>query len=258
MSELDRKAHARGAVPGADRAYYRRDIEACAEVFVGLGLLEHEIGAGQGSARRSPELTRLLEMLWAGELGGKLGDALQSALAGPSEGTAGRESLRLLDAIAINADDSTIEHVAADLAPASLDVAQQKIMVVLAGSVRRREQLTAQAKRHEREAMTRIAGRLQLPFQAIESYLFGYFRLRQILAEAGWSRVASHLGAQLARSNLEPDRHEIRGDEQEGDTFVVRSLGISVLGQPVHRAIVEPLGRADPAQEAVEPDMEPS
>lgn len=129
-------------------------------------------------------------------------------------------------------------------------------MLVLAGSVRRREQLTTQAKRHEREAMTRIAGRLQLPFQAIESYLFGYFRLRQILAEAGWDRVAPHLGAEVARAALDAERHQIRGDEQDGDSFVVRSLGISVLGQPGHRAIVEPLRKPEAPEEDIELDTE--
>ena len=228
------------------------------EAFVGLGLDERETELDRrASPRRSSELTRLLADLRAKRLGDKLGDELASTLTSSEEGTTRHQTLRLVDAIVSNADDDAIEQVASRLPVDALTGAWTTTMVVLAGSVRARQKLTGQAKRQEREAMTRIAGRLQLPFQAIESYLFGYFRLRQILAEAGWDRVAPHLGEELARPKLDAERYEIRGDNDQGETFVVRSLGISVFDQPVHRAIVEALRQPEARERSTDRDTEP-
>ena len=129
------------------------------------------------------------------------------------------------------------------LAAADGAAAWQKAMIVLEGSVRERDGLKAQVRRQEQEAMTRIAARLHIPFQAIESYMFGYFRLRKILQDAGWGTVAEQLGAEIGRGEIDPARHEIHG-EAGGETFAVRSLGISVGRVPAHRAIVQAIRRA--------------
>ena len=254
MTELDRRTHARGAVPAADRGHYGKDLEACARAFVTSGQLESE-RAKAPAARRSPELTRLLEDLWADGLGDKLGKELTTALVGPDEGSGAREALRLVDTLAAHADQPIVAEAVGRIEVEDLDRAWRKAMVVLRASVRRRDELSAKIKRQEREAMTQIADRLHLPFQAIESYVLGYFRLRQILEEAGWGRATPHLGAELDRAQLDLDRHEIRG-EKDGDRFVVRSLGITALGSAAHRAIVEALEDVDDPQ-AISPEAEP-
>jgi hypothetical protein len=223
-------------------------MEACAEVFVASGQLERERAHGS-PARRSPELTRLLDELWARALGDRLSKELATALAAPDEGVGAREFLRLVDTLAAHAGEAAVVDAVGGLHADELDRAWRKAMVILRGSVRRRDELSAKIKRQEREAMTHIADRLHLPFQAIESYVLGYFRLRQILEEAGWGRATPHLGAELDREQLDLDQHEIRG-EKDGRRFVVRSLGIEVLGSPAHRAIVEALDDVDETQES--------
>jgi hypothetical protein len=247
MTSLDRRTHARGSVPAADRGHYGKDLEACAKAFVASGQLERE-GAVAPAARRSPELTRLLDDLWADDLGDKLGGELTTALVGRDEGSGAREALRLVDTLAAHADQPIVAEAVGRIDVEDLDSAWRKAMIVLRASVRRRDELSAKIKRQEREAMTHIADRLHLPFQAIESYVFGYFRLRQILEEAGWGRATPHLGAELDRAQLNPERHEIRG-EKDGDRFVVRSLGITALGSAAHRAIVEALEDVEDPQE---------
>ena len=61
--------------------------------------------------------------------------------------------------------------------------------------------------------MERIAAELDLPFQAIESILFGYFRLRAILRDAGWGQVAESVGDIVLRDDLDLERYEVGNAE---------------------------------------------
>ena len=91
--------------------------------------------------------------------------------------------------------------------------------------------------------MDNIAGELDLPFRAIDSILFGYFRLRAILKEAGWGQVAASLGDLIRREDLDLSSYEVTATDP-ADNYVVRSLGISVGDRPVRRAVVEPFSDA--------------
>lgn len=88
--------------------------------------------------------------------------------------------------------------------------------------------------------MENIARELDLPFRAIDSILFGYFRLRAILKEAGWGQVAASLGDLIRREDLDLRLYEVTATDP-ADDYVVRSLGISVGDRPVRRALLDPL-----------------
>lgn len=82
-----------------------------------------------------------------------------------------------------------------------------------------------------------------MPFQAIESRLFSYFRLRAILEDVGWKQIAKHLGAEVRPDAIDPARFTVRSeanaDTAEDVIFLVRSLGIEIEGQVVEPAVVE-------------------
>ena len=100
--------------------------------------------------------------------------------------------------------------------------------------------MRSQLAREEGNAARRIAEQLSRPFLALEGVVYGYFRLRAILADAGWRQIAPTLGDSLVHEDLDPTRYEVRGDG-DAASFVVRSLGIEIEDEPVVRAIVEGL-----------------
>ena len=131
---------------------------------------------------------------------------------------------------------ATVAHVEDD----ALRDTYKLLGVLLAQAVRARDAVRSQLAREEGNAARRIAEQLSRPFLALEGVVYGYFRLRAILADAGWRQIAPTLGDSLVHEDLDPTRYEVRGD---GDAarFVVRSLGIEIEDEPVVRAIVEGL-----------------
>ena len=144
-----------------------------------------------------------------------------------------------------------------NLSQSGLRAAAPAVVRALAGEYARLERAREAQGSREARAAGEIARRLSVPFQAIETRLFSYFRLRAVLEDAGWRRVAPHLGAELPREQIDPTRFTVREDapgyEIEDAEFLVRSLGIEIAGQVIDPAVVEPIA-ANQAEEVEEED----
>ena len=95
-----------------------------------------------------------------------------------------------------------------------------------------------QQKSAQRTAVRSAIARVAAPvFEELDSVVFGYARVRRALEEIRWE-PAARLGEVLARSQVDPERHQIVGGT--ADRYVVRSGGIAVEDRTIVRAIVEP------------------
>ena len=147
-----------------------------------------------------------------------------------------------LDALVRRSDHGTIDRVAETLAARDLRTASEAVGRLLRAATRARDGLRERVARSGQDAARRIAEELRLPLRAIESTLFGYFRLRATLNDLGWRQIAPALGDLLTRDQLEPLRQDVRGN-LDADEFRVRSLGIEVDGEVIDRVIVEGIGK---------------
>lgn len=239
LGQLDSRAFGRGVVPAADRPHYEADLSVAVQAYVASGFFGGDYAAAP-DFRPSPALRHKIEAEWAAHLGEEAEEQLERILANSGSSP---DAPRLIGVLARHLDGSQILDAVEGL---DEDDLQEAVVAASAGvrhSARRLDRAQTSQRSQEGKAMTRIAGRLQAPFEAIESYLFSYFRLRAILANAGWGTVANHLGEELKRSDLVPGRFTLRSSEEaaEATEFVVRSLGIRVGSEPVHPAIVEPV-----------------
>jgi hypothetical protein len=143
------------------------------------------------------------------------------------------------------AEVSAVRTAMQDLSRSGLRSAAPAVARALAGEHAKLERAREAQGSREAHAAGEIARRLSVPFQAIETRLFSYFRLRAVLEKAGWRRVAPHLGAELSRERIDPTRFAVReeapGYENEDSEFLVRSLGIEIAGQVIDPAVVEPV-----------------
>ena len=144
-----------------------------------------------------------------------------------------------------------------DLSRSGLRAAAPAVVRALAGESRKARARSGSSGLPGGTCGRRDRAAPSVPFQAIETRLFSYFRLRAVLEEAGWRRVAPHLGAELPRERIDPTRFAVRKDapgyELEDAEFLVRSLGIEIAGQVIDPAVVEPVA-ANQAEEVEEDD----
>jgi hypothetical protein len=236
MLEADRLAHSTETLSPEARAAARRDVTDLVEGLIagGYGPDGPQWGTVSKHLRRRNELTRLL---WTGWASG-LDDAAAATVAVLVAPGGGQEAAMRLDALARRLDDKSVDRVAETIAAPDLQTASDAVGRLLRAAARARDALRDRVARSRHDAARRIAEELRLPLRAIESTLFGYFRLRATLNDLGWRQIAPSLGDLITRDQLEPQRQDLRGN-LDADLFRVRSLGIEVDGEVVDRVIVE-------------------
>jgi hypothetical protein len=249
IDELDRRSHSRGVTTAADREHHLADLQSLVRGILEQSDNEVPPGLAQLAARR-PELARLV---WTAALGAG-GDTRAALARAITDQTDPRRSLLQIDILLEQASDEDLIEVVGELSPKDVAAAWPKTGSLYAHRSRARAAVAADVERQSEQVMERIAAELDLPFQAIESILFGYFRLRAMLRDAGWGQVAESVGDIVLRDDLDLERYEV-GDAESSDRFVVRSLGISVRGRPVRRAIVDPIATHQDEGRSIERDQ---
>jgi hypothetical protein len=192
-------------------------------------------GLAQLAAKR-PELARLV---WSAALPEEGREAVQALVAALSDPSDPRRGILHADILLLRVSDADLVAAVDGLDESVLASAWQQAGQLYAHRRRARDTVAADVERQSEQVMESIAAELDLPFRAIESILFGYFRLRAILRDAGWGQIADSLGDLIPHEDLDLQRYEV-AEPEPSDRYVVRSLGISVRGRPVRRAIVEP------------------
>lgn len=235
IEELDRRAHARGVTAAADREHHAGDLESVIRGVLDLHGNTVPPGLAQLAARR-PELARLVWSIALGETDDPMA-TLVLALADQSDR---RRSLLQTDILLERLSDTDLIEIRDRLSAEEVGAAWPLAGQLYAHRRRARDAVAADVERQSEQVMEDIAAELDLPFRAIESILFGYFRLRSILRDAGWGQIAESLGDLIPREELDLECYEV-ADAELSDRYVVRSLGISVRGRAVRRAIVEPI-----------------
>ena len=238
VNELDRRVYARGVAPAADRPHYRNDLERAVRALVGgpAGPDGADWAATALMLRGRVELSMLIWHTW----GNLVVDVPRELARRLAAGELDRDAGPAVDALVRVADDRTLRSSVDLLADETLALAFALLGSLLGQASRAQSALRAQLSREEGNVARRIADQLHRPFLALEGVVYGYFRLRAILDDAGWRQIFSSLGDSIGYEELDPSRHEVRGNEQ-AERYVVRSLGIEVEGQPVVRAVVEGL-----------------
>jgi hypothetical protein len=235
IEELDRRVHGRGVTAASARQHHAADLSAVVRGVLELAGNEVPVGLVQLTSRR-PELARVVWSVALGQITDP-GDALTSIL---GDGSDPRRAVLQTDILLERASDADLFEVVGALDDDDLAFAWKLSGQLFSHHRRARDAIAADVERQSEAVMENIAGELDLPFRAIDSILFGYFRLRAILKEAGWGQVAESLGDLIHREDLDLRLYEVTATDR-ADDYVVRSLGISVGDRPVRRAIVEPL-----------------
>lgn len=235
IEELDRRVHGRGVTAASDRQHHAADLAAVVRGVLELAGNDVPAGLVQLTSRR-PELARVVWSIALGQITNP-GDALISTLRDQSDP---RRAVLQTDILLERASDADLLQVVTALGDEDLAFAWKLSGQLYSHHRHAREAIAAVVERQSETVMENIAGELDLPFRAIDSILFGYFRLRAILKEAGWGQVAESLGDLIRREDLDLRLYEVTATDR-ADDYVVRSLGISVGDRPVRRAIVEPL-----------------
>jgi hypothetical protein len=240
LLELDQRVHSPRVVPAQDRAHLRQDLLRSIDHAVGERLLEGELGAAIGGR---PALAQLVWARWAERINDP-GAELAQVFAGAREPHTRRQALLKVDALVERVGGDALGEVAEGIPAERLPDAWTIVTTGLANRLRQEDALEREVKSRGVEVMERVAERLDPPLRALEDLLVGYARLRRRLAEAGWRPIEEELGKELRFGQLDPNLHEIDGSS-EAERFIVRSMGISVRGRPVRRAVVEPLDAAE-------------
>lgn len=242
IEELDRRAHARGVTAATDRAHHAADLDSVIRGVLALQGNTVPPELAQLAARR-PELARLVWSLALGETD----DAMAALVAALADQTDRRRALLQTDILLERLSETDLIEVMERLSAEQVAVAWPLTGQLYAHRRRARDAVAADVERQSEQVMENIAAELDLPFRAIESILFGYFRLRAILRDAGWGQIARSLGDLIPREELNLERYEV-ADAEPSDDYVVRSLGISVHDRAVRRAIVEPVRPVEPTR----------
>lgn len=237
VNELDRRVHARGVVPTSDRPHYRSDLERAVRALVRspAGPDGADWTATAPMLRGRVELSMLLWHTWGRHVVDDPPGELARRLAGAE---LDRDAAPAVDSLVRVADGGALRGSVDLLAAETLGSAFALLGGLLGQALRAQAALRSQLAREEGNAARRIADQLHRPFLALEGVVYGYFRLRAVLDDAGWRQIFSSLGDSIGYEDLDPSRHEVRGNEH-AERYVVRSLGIEVEGQPVVRAVVE-------------------
>ena len=235
IEELDRRVHGRGVTAASDRQHHAADLLAVVRGVVELSGNEVPAGLAQLTSRR-PELARVVWSVALGQITDP-SDALTSTF---RDGSDPRRALLQTDILLERASEADLLQVVAALDNEDLAFAWKLSGQLYSHHRRARDAIAADVERQSETVMENIARELDLPFRAIDSILFGYFRLRAILKEAGWGQVAESLGDLIRREDLDLRLYEVTATDP-ADDYVVRSLGISVGDRPVRRALLDPL-----------------
>lgn len=236
VDELDRRANTRGTNLARERPFFARELERAVASAVNRGLLEHISMLTRGR----PALTRILWTTWASERPDLL-QATSRLLGDAAEAGEQRAVIGKLDAFVDRLAAQEIPAAVEPLADEALGGAWGRVTPLLALRRRALSALESATERQDDEVMARVARELELPFRVIEGILFGYFRLRRILADAGFGQVPVSLGDLIDDSDIDPRLHRIVGVDLGTGRYVVRSLGIVVGDEPVVPAVVEAL-----------------
>jgi hypothetical protein len=95
------------------------------------------------------------------------------------------------------------------------------------------------ATRVQHSAKLSFVDKVSTAFADLERTIDGYVQLWQRLGRLGIAQVAP-LGAQLTTDELDPERHELIGDDAEATAWVVRSAGLVIDQQVITKARLEP------------------
>jgi hypothetical protein len=238
LAELDQRAFSPRVVNAEARVHHVRDLEGCLADVARSGLLDDP-----DPLSIPPSRTSLAQAAWSAWAHRHTSDAREclrdAAFAAADPEMEPRLVLRI-DALAPLVSDADIE-LALDALPAEqVETVWQRLRPALVGRTRELAYLENQARSRSTAAMERIATGVAPSLRAIESVMASYFRLRRLLADAGWKQVEDTLGRVKSSADLEPAQHQVVGSI-ESDGYLVRTLGISIKGTVVDKAIVEAL-----------------
>ena len=189
VDELDRRAHSRGVTSAAVRSEYLADLKGIVSDL--LELADNDVPAPlEQLTTRRPQLARIV---WSTALASASDPraALAAVLVGSNDP---RRTLLQVDVLLELVTDDDVVAVVGALSSEEIGAAWSSTKALEAHHRRARDAVAVEVDRQTEEVMERIAAELDLPFQAIEAILFGYFRLRSILKEAGWGQVAPASG----------------------------------------------------------------
>jgi hypothetical protein len=245
IRDLDRRVHSKRLAPPADRPHYEQDLRGILSASFEQGVSSK---TSEDLEKEGPELRRIL---WEvkGEVGsenaagleetmddGRLAEALSRA---GNEG--GQSVVSMLQVATRSATPASALSAIDEIEPERLDQIWRSVRELLRVEFRNLDELTQRLAGTETKVGAEIGKRLAIPFAAIEEMFFGYFQLRQQLADAGWRRAADGaLGSRKDPSKLEPSRYEIRGEDSERpDRVVIKTLGLTFKDKTIRRSIVE-------------------
>ena len=242
LSELDQRAFSPRVVNAEARPHHVRDLERCVADVARAGLLDDPDPLSIPPSRTS--LAQAAWSAWAQRHASNARERLRDALsAAPDPGTEPQLVLRI-DALAPLLTDADVQAGVNDLPAEQVETVWRRVRPALVARTRELASLEKQARLRSTAAMERIAGGVAPSLRAIESVMASYFRLRRLLADAGWKQVEDTLGRVRSSSDLEPAEHQVVGSI-DSDGYLVRTLGIKVKGTVVDKAIVEALDEAE-------------
>lgn len=238
LAELDQRAFSPRVVSAEARPHHIRDLESCVTDVARAGLLDDPDPLGIPPARTS--LAQAAWSAWAQRHASDVTERLREAVSAPPDPTTESRLVLRIDALAPLMSDREIQAVLDDLPAEQIDSVWRRVRPALVGRTRELATLENQARSRSAAAMERIAGGVAPSLRAIESVMASYFRLRRLLADAGWKQVEDTLGRVKSSGDLKPAEHQVVGSI-ESDEYLVRTLGITVKGAVVDKAIVEAL-----------------
>ncbi len=266
IKELDRRSNSKRIAPVSERKHYREDLVRLLDSMLDSGLvatdqagnnltLSSQLGE---SGREIAELLdggrpELRDLFWqrASERSGaedgpnQLITAIERSASQPDDSSA----LSMLSAALESADSENAEGTARSIAPEMIGNAWIAVSSLISIDLRSEEDLRTREREKEAKIGREMGSDFELRFEAIERLLSSYFRFRERLAESGWRRIEDRLGRTYRRDKLKPTEYEIRNDDG-GELFVVKTMGIKFDGQIVSRAIVEPVEEVQSGNES--------
>ena len=195
----------------------------------------------QTLGRMSPDVEQAVWRRWAQVATPDVKAALLAELreaAGPD----GRSALMRADALVAEHPPPS---VAAELSGELLSRVLPALQRVLSFRRRRLDELRTRSERSDLTALEQLADRLAPSLAAIDDLLVGYFRLRERLDDVGLERAERNLGATVARSEIDPERHSAPAGEN-AEQFLIRTHGLRVRGGTTRQALLVPVDPATP------------
>lgn len=242
LAELDQRAFSPRVVSADARPHHVRDLQSCVADVARAGLLDDPDPLNIPTSRTS--LAQAAWSAWAQRHASDVMERLREAVLAPPDPTTEPRLVLRIDALAPLMSDGQIQTALDNLPAGQVEVVWRRVRPALVGRTRELATLENQARSRSAAAMERIAGGVAPSLRAIESVMASYFRLRRLLADAGWKQVEDTLGRVKSSADLKPAEHQVVGSI-ESDEYLVRTLGITVKGAVVDKAIVEALGEEE-------------